>query len=37
MYITTSEPTPAPQPGDPGFWEWVQANRPHNFPPKTEE
>ena len=33
MYTTTSEPTPAPRPGDPGFWEWVRANRPPNFPP----
>ena len=33
MYITTTDTTPTPQPGDAGFWEWVQANRPHNFPP----
>ena len=34
MYITTTDTTP--KPGDAGFWEWVQANRPHNFPPKQD-
>jgi len=27
MYTTTD-----PKPGDPGFWDWVKTNKPHNFP-----
>jgi hypothetical protein len=27
MYTTAD-----PKPGDPGFWDWVKTNKPHNFP-----
>ena len=32
MNTLTIDPTPCPQPGEPGFWEWHQTNNPPVFP-----